>query len=121
MESCHGEIPIKAALLNQPSAFLPVVMSTAAVAIVFAYAVMFGVAPRQAKGSPPAVLNTDDRTGSYHCLLRYQVASDPAEAGGTRSCLATRRGSGRDFPGLVVSLVTLAISPFHSLTPAEGF
>ena len=38
---------MKATLLNRPSAFIPVVMSATALAIVLGYAVMFGVA-RQA-------------------------------------------------------------------------
>jgi hypothetical protein len=41
---------MKAALLNRPSAFLPVAMSAAALAIVSGYAVMFGVAPQADEG-----------------------------------------------------------------------
>jgi hypothetical protein len=41
---------MKAALLNRPSAFIPVVMSAIALAIVFGYAVMFGVAPQADEG-----------------------------------------------------------------------
>jgi hypothetical protein len=41
---------MKAALLNRPSAFLPVVMSATALAIVSGYAVIFGVAPQADEG-----------------------------------------------------------------------
>jgi hypothetical protein len=41
---------MKAALLNRPSAFIPVLMSAIALAIVLGYAVMFGVAPQADEG-----------------------------------------------------------------------
>lgn len=41
---------MRAALLNRPSAFIPVVMSGTALAIVLGYAVMFGVAPQADEG-----------------------------------------------------------------------
>jgi hypothetical protein len=41
---------MKAALLNRPSAFLPVAMSAIGLAIVLGYAVMFGVAPQADEG-----------------------------------------------------------------------
>jgi hypothetical protein len=41
---------MKAAFLNRPSAFIPVVMSATALAIVLGYAVMFGVAPQADEG-----------------------------------------------------------------------
>jgi hypothetical protein len=41
---------MKAALLNRPSAFIPVVMSSTALAIVLGYAVRFGVAPQADEG-----------------------------------------------------------------------
>jgi hypothetical protein len=41
---------MKAALLNRPSAFIPVAMSATALAIVFGYAVMFGVTPQSNEG-----------------------------------------------------------------------
>lgn len=41
---------MKAALLNRPSAFTPVVMSSSALAIVLGYAAMFGVARQADEG-----------------------------------------------------------------------
>jgi hypothetical protein len=41
---------MKTALLNRPSAFLPVAMSAIALAIVLGYAVRFGVAPQADEG-----------------------------------------------------------------------
>ncbi len=42
---------MKAALLNRPSAFIPVVMSVAALAVVLGYAAMFGVARQADEGT----------------------------------------------------------------------
>jgi hypothetical protein len=42
--------PMRAALLNRPSALIPLVMSATALAIVLGYAVMFGTAPQADEG-----------------------------------------------------------------------
>jgi hypothetical protein len=57
---------MKAALLNRPSEFLPVVMSATALAIVSGYAVIFGVAPQADEGIAahirnPALIEEDAR------------------------------------------------------------
>lgn len=41
---------MKAAFLNRPSAFVPVMMSATALAVVFGYAARFGVAPQADEG-----------------------------------------------------------------------
>jgi hypothetical protein len=84
---------MKAALLNRPSAFIPVVMSATALAIVLGYAVMFGVAPQADEGIA-AHLWQILMVGQFPIIAFFAIKWLPIQHKQTLLVLAVQLGAG---------------------------